>query len=231
MRKLSLGIFAAAAVAISLGVSLLRGGDYRPLVAVQVDEFSVFRQTQGALAGKVRFVVTNIGTIEHEFVVIRTNKPASQPAQGQGGERTGAIGELDGVKAGNARELVLTSVRGHYALICNLPGSLQDRAVRRFLCPLGIDGLGCANRARQPIRRKKGLGTCPPASRRRHHVAVHVQRHRRPRVTGALRQLTRRDAGLMPDRDPAMTEIVRVVVRDAGGLAGAEHRLVRGSPP
>ena len=32
----------------------------------------------------------------------------------------------------------------------------------------------------------------------------------------------------MPDRDPPMTQIVRVVVRDAGGLAGAGHRLVGG---
>jgi len=122
MRKLSLGIFAAAAVAISLGVSSSRAVTIRPLIAVQVDEFSVFPQTQGAPAGKVRFVVTNIGTIEHEFVVIRTNKPAGNLLKGKEANETGAIGELDGVKAGNARVLVLPMVRGHYALICNLPG-------------------------------------------------------------------------------------------------------------
>ena len=122
MRKLSLGIFAAAAVAISLGVSSSRAVTIRPLVAVQVDEFSVFPQTQGAPAGKVRFVVTNIGMIEHEFVVIRTNKPAGNLLKGKEANETGAIGELDGVKAGNARVLVLPMVRGHYALICNLPG-------------------------------------------------------------------------------------------------------------
>jgi uncharacterized cupredoxin-like copper-binding protein len=122
MRKLSLGVFVAAAVAIALGVSSSGAVTVRPLVAVQVDEFSVFPQTQGAPAGRVRFVVTNIGRIEHEFVVIKTTKPAGNLLKGKEANETGAVGELDGVKAGNARVLVLTMTRGHYALICNLPG-------------------------------------------------------------------------------------------------------------
>jgi uncharacterized cupredoxin-like copper-binding protein len=122
MRKVSLGILVAAAVAISFGISSSGAVTVRPLVAVQVDEFSVFPQTQGAPVGKVRFVVTNIGTIEHEFVVIRTDKPAGNLLKGNEANETGAVGELDGVKAGNARVLVLKLTRGHYALICNLPG-------------------------------------------------------------------------------------------------------------
>ena len=122
MRKLSFGILVAAAVAIALGVSSSDAVTVRPLVAVQVDEFSVFPQTQGAPAGRVRFVVTNIGRMEHEFVVIKTNKPAGNLLKGKEADETGAIGELDGVKPGNARVLVLSMTRGHYALICNLPG-------------------------------------------------------------------------------------------------------------
>jgi uncharacterized cupredoxin-like copper-binding protein len=124
MRKLSIGIAAlvALAVAISVGVASAPAVTIKPLVAVQVDEFSVFPQTQGAPAGKVRFVVTNIGTIKHEFVVIKTNKPAGNLLKGKEADETGAVGELDGVKAGNARVLVLNLKRGHYALICNLPG-------------------------------------------------------------------------------------------------------------
>jgi methenyltetrahydromethanopterin cyclohydrolase len=122
MPKLSFGLLVAAAMAISLGVSSSGAVTVRPLVAVQVDEFSVFPQTQGAPAGRVRFVVTNIGTIEHEFVVIKTNKPAGNLLKGKEADETGAVGELDGVKAGNARVLVLKLTRGHYALLCNLPG-------------------------------------------------------------------------------------------------------------
>jgi uncharacterized cupredoxin-like copper-binding protein len=122
MRRLYLGIAAAVAAVVSVGVVSADAVTVRPLVAVQVDEFSVFPQTQGAPAGKVRFVVTNIGTIEHEFVVIKTNKPAGNLLKGKEANESGAVGELDGVKAGNARVLVLNMTRGHYALICNLPG-------------------------------------------------------------------------------------------------------------
>jgi uncharacterized cupredoxin-like copper-binding protein len=122
MRKLSLGIAAAVAVAVSIGVVSAGAVTSKPLVAVQVDEFSVFPQTQGAPVGKVRFVVTNIGKVEHEFVVIKTKKPAGDLLKGNEADESGAVGELDGVKAGNARVLVLILKRGHYALICNLPG-------------------------------------------------------------------------------------------------------------
>jgi uncharacterized cupredoxin-like copper-binding protein len=122
MRKLYFGIIATAAIAVSVSVVSADAVTVRPLVAVQVDEFSVFPQTQGAPAGRVRFVVTNIGKVEHEFVVIRTNKPAGNLLKGNEADETGAVGELDGVKAGNARVLVLRMTRGHYALLCNLPG-------------------------------------------------------------------------------------------------------------
>jgi uncharacterized cupredoxin-like copper-binding protein len=122
MRKLSLGITAAAAAVASVSVISAGAVTSKPLVAVQVDEFSVFPGTQGAPAGKVRFVVTNIGKVEHEFVVIKTAKPAGSLLKGNEANETGAVGELDGVKAGNARVLTLILKRGHYALICNLPG-------------------------------------------------------------------------------------------------------------
>ena len=122
MRKVALGITAIAVAAVSLSVLPAGAVTSKPLVAVQVDEFSVFPGTQGAPVGKVRFVVTNIGTVEHEFVVIRTDKPAGNLLKGNEADETGAVGELDGVKAGNARVLILNLKRGHYALICNLPG-------------------------------------------------------------------------------------------------------------
>ena len=58
-------------------------------------------------------------------------------------------------------------------------------------------------------------------------MAVDVQAHRRPCVTGALRELPRRYPGLVPDRDAAVAKLVRVVVRDPRGLARPRHRLVR----
>jgi uncharacterized cupredoxin-like copper-binding protein len=120
--RLSFGIVAVAVVAVCLGVTSADAVTSKKLVAVQVDEYSVFPATQGAPVGKVRFVVTNVGTIEHEFVVIKTAKPAGNLLKGNEANETGAVGELDGVKPGNARVLVLNLKRGHYALLCNLPG-------------------------------------------------------------------------------------------------------------
>jgi uncharacterized cupredoxin-like copper-binding protein len=122
MRKLALAIAVVPVVALSAWVFSAGAVTSKPLVAVQVDEFSVFPGTQGAPKGKVRFVVTNIGTVEHEFVVLKTNKPAGNLLKGNEADETGAVGEIDGVPAGQARTLNLTLKRGHYALICNLPG-------------------------------------------------------------------------------------------------------------
>jgi uncharacterized cupredoxin-like copper-binding protein len=122
MRKLVLAIAALAVVAISFAVLTAGAVTTKPLVAVQVDEFSVFPATQGAPKGKVRFVVTNVGRVTHEFVVLRTAKPAGSLLKGQEADESGNVGEIGEVPPGQARTLNLTLAPGHYSLICNLPG-------------------------------------------------------------------------------------------------------------
>jgi uncharacterized cupredoxin-like copper-binding protein len=122
MRRLALAIAAVSVVVVSGSVTSGEAVTSKPLVAVQVDEFSVFPGTQGAPRGKVRFVVTNIGTVEHEFVVLKTAKPAGSLLKGNEANESGAVGEIDGVPPGQARTLNLTLKPGHYSLICNLPG-------------------------------------------------------------------------------------------------------------
>lgn len=126
MRKLFVGTAAFTVVVACVGVVTAGAVTSKPLVAVQVDEFSVFPGTQGAPSGKVRFVVTNIGKVEHEFVVLKASKPAGNLLGGDHGpnraDESGAVGEIGGIPAGQARTLNLTLKPGHYALICNLPG-------------------------------------------------------------------------------------------------------------
>ena len=126
MQRLFLGIGALLVIAVSIGTLTAGAVTSKPLVAVQVDEFSVFPGTQGAPAGKVRFVVTNIGTVEHEFVVLKTTKPAGNLLGGDHGpnraDESGSVGEIAGIPAGQARTLNLVLKRGHYSLLCNLPG-------------------------------------------------------------------------------------------------------------
>jgi uncharacterized cupredoxin-like copper-binding protein len=122
MRKLALAIAAVTVVVVSGSVATGEAVTSKPLVAVLVDEFSVFPGTQGAPRGKVRFVVTNIGKVEHEFVVLKTTKPAGSLLKGKEATESGAVGEIGGVPPGQARTLNLTLKPGHYSLICNLPG-------------------------------------------------------------------------------------------------------------
>jgi hypothetical protein len=122
MRKLALGLLGAAAAAAVVGVLSAGAVTTKPVVAVQVDEFSVFPNVQGAPKGRVRFVVTNVGTIKHEFVVLRTSKPAGNLLKGKEADETGNVGEIGGILPGQAKTLTLKLPAGHYALICNLPG-------------------------------------------------------------------------------------------------------------
>ena len=74
--------------------------------------------------GKVTFVVTNAGKLDHEFVVLRTNKAAGQLAKSGAKEapEKGAVGEIAEIAPGQTKKLALKLVQGHYALICNLTG-------------------------------------------------------------------------------------------------------------
>jgi uncharacterized cupredoxin-like copper-binding protein len=125
MTKLTLGVAAVTVAVVSVLVSSGQAVTSKPLVAVQVDEFSVFPGTQGAPRGKVRFVVTNIGSVQHEFVVLKTTKPAGNLLKGKEADESGNVGEIGAVPPGQARTLNLVLKPGHYSLICNLPGHYQ----------------------------------------------------------------------------------------------------------
>jgi uncharacterized cupredoxin-like copper-binding protein len=92
------------------------------VVPVKLNEFNILPAKQAAPAGKVTFVLTNRGKVTHEFVVIRTAKPAGNLLKGNEADETGAVGEVGELKPGQTKKLTLTLKKGHYALVCNLPG-------------------------------------------------------------------------------------------------------------
>ena len=75
-------------------------------------------------ATRVTFVVRNAGKMTHEFVVLKTAKAAGNLAARGAREapETGAVGEIEEIKPGEVKRLTLTLKKGHYSLICNLPG-------------------------------------------------------------------------------------------------------------
>jgi uncharacterized cupredoxin-like copper-binding protein len=91
-------------------------------VAIQLAEFSVRPTVTQAAAGKVTFAVQNSGRVTHEFVVLRTNKPAADLLRGNRADESGNVGETGDLKPGQAKSITLRLPAGHYALICNLPG-------------------------------------------------------------------------------------------------------------
>ena len=123
MRKLPLLIAATAVVVVSVGAVTAHAVTSSNAVSVKLDEFNVNPAVQGARAGKVTFALKNTGKAEHEFVVLRTLKAAGSlaPGGGEAGE-AGNVGEVGSVKPGQQKKLTLTLAKGHYSLICNLPG-------------------------------------------------------------------------------------------------------------
>jgi uncharacterized cupredoxin-like copper-binding protein len=90
--------------------------------AATLKEYTITPQPSQVAAGRVTFKVHNAGGIKHEFVVLRTNKPASQLLKGDEADETGNVGEIGDLQPGQTKALSLNLKAGHYALICNLPG-------------------------------------------------------------------------------------------------------------
>jgi uncharacterized cupredoxin-like copper-binding protein len=91
-------------------------------IKVSLAEWSVHASRSTAKPGKVAFTVTNVGTVTHEMVVIRTAKIASGLAHGREASEEGSVGEVSDLDPGQTKTVSLNLQRGHYALICNEPG-------------------------------------------------------------------------------------------------------------
>lgn len=105
-------------------------------VSVQLGEKDISHMymtvdTTKIAAGPVTFTVTNEGVKKHEFVVLRTDTPASkfrivsfegekdridEDADGTN------VGETGDMEAGTTATLTMDLKPGHYALVCNLAG-------------------------------------------------------------------------------------------------------------
>jgi uncharacterized cupredoxin-like copper-binding protein len=91
-------------------------------IAVTLKEFTIGPTPALGRAGTITFRVHNAGTMRHEFVVLRTNKPADALLKGNEASETGNVGEIPGLAPGATKTLRLRLKAGHYALICNMPG-------------------------------------------------------------------------------------------------------------
>jgi uncharacterized cupredoxin-like copper-binding protein len=89
-------------------------------VDVNLREWKITPSQSHARAGDVTFVAHNAGKLEHELVVIRSNRPANHlPLDGKEASETGSRGEIGGVMPGKTGRLTLDLRPGKYVLICN----------------------------------------------------------------------------------------------------------------
>ena len=92
-----------------------------------VGEWKVSVAPSAAMAGEVKFTIENMGTIGHEFLVVKTDildgkitldgDHFAEPSPG-----LEVIDEIGEFPAGSTELLVLTLDAGNYQLVCNLPG-------------------------------------------------------------------------------------------------------------
>ena len=84
-------------------------------------------------AGKVKFVVTNAGTIVHEMIVLKTSSPFDQLPVADAGDPPAPVtsgankvseatksGETGDVAKGKTKSVTLKLKKGNYALVCNI---------------------------------------------------------------------------------------------------------------
>jgi uncharacterized cupredoxin-like copper-binding protein len=115
-RRVVLGALAVFLLPVA---SAFAGGSTK----VTMGEFSLKASPNSISAGRVTFNVRNKGSDRHEMVVIRTSRAASKlPQSGGRASEKGRVAETGVFAGGKSKKLTVTLKKGHYALICNLPG-------------------------------------------------------------------------------------------------------------
>lgn len=99
-------------------------------ISVVLDEYTVDAGKTTAGPGEVTFEAGNVGQIEHELVVLRTDSDPEDLPVKDGRVQTDArgielVGNTDRIKAGGSQVLEVALTPGAYVLICNVPAHYQ----------------------------------------------------------------------------------------------------------
>ena len=120
---LRVSLRAVVLVVLAAGVAALPASAAASKVKVGLKEFKLLPAAAAAKAGKVTFVVQNVGKLDHSFVVIKTSRaPNALPVNGATADESGKVGRIEPFKPGQTRTLTLNLKPGKYVLLCNVPG-------------------------------------------------------------------------------------------------------------
>ena len=124
---------ALIAVAVGLAAPGASGRTAKTVVAVKLKEFKLVPVPTFAKAGPVAFTVKNIGKLDHEFVIVRTNLPAGKLPVKAGRVTLKPLGKVGPFKPGKGGALALSLKTGKYVLFCNVAGHYGAGQYARFV--------------------------------------------------------------------------------------------------
>lgn len=97
-------------------------------VTVDMREYSVTVSPATFKAGAIKFGVRNLGTMVHQFDLMKTDTAADKlpidAANGKAAE-TGMVKQILNIQAGTVASTAADLAPGHYVIICNVPGHYQ----------------------------------------------------------------------------------------------------------
>jgi len=125
MKRLATLSVAALMLLAACGSAGTTGAQSGGSVAVKLTDSGISLDHPSLSAGKVIFRITNAGSIEHEFAVLKTSLaadklPANPDKPGKVKE-DGNVGEVEGIAVKETKDLSLDLQPGAYVLICNIP--------------------------------------------------------------------------------------------------------------
>jgi len=97
-------------------------------IDLDLGEFYIRSNKSSEISGEINFVATNVGAIDHELVIIRTNTPSSSLPLNGAKIDEGNVGEImarinpEELGAGEYSQVATTLESGVYVLVCNIPG-------------------------------------------------------------------------------------------------------------
>ena len=95
-------------------------------VSVALVEWKLLPGQITVRAGRVTFVVRNDGTMDHEFLVLRSDRHHhSLKVKGGKAVETGRLGEIPRIPSGTAKRITLKVPPGRYVMLCNMLGHYQ----------------------------------------------------------------------------------------------------------
>jgi uncharacterized cupredoxin-like copper-binding protein len=125
--RVVVGLVSLIAIAVIVGsASIVLFKNYPQRIQdvnVTLNEWTVTPNLDTAKAGKLNFVVTNKGTVSHEFVIFKTDLPPDGLPTLDGKveeDKLDHVDELDVFAAGKTESLTVDLTPGKYVFICNI---------------------------------------------------------------------------------------------------------------